>query len=328
MKLERVLHPEMVLGLRGHPLRQKYFEQELSKIVEKEGKPALFIDQFRLETAFQQELLFAYLYWKHRPEIYYPGRDFLAALTSVDRELPIELLPKQFFSYFAFPKQSLFDGEDYVSGAYIWISSEEQVPQRLIYSGCRPKDPYVLIVYFTEEVELPGDPVPAYRVGYFSRPLEAMTPSKLFQTIGDLTDDALTLPNESAKSPEKSGVVLQACLNLVLYIHSREPNVDHLRPSCELSKSGRIGLERKGQQFVEDARLSLKLLNWNYHRPMTYSVDSTWVETYPRWQRCGPENKECRLVWVRAHERYFKNHGLTSQVSREQEILASKDQKA
>jgi hypothetical protein len=90
-----------------------------------------------------------------------------------------------------------------------------------------------------------------------------------------------------------------------MYYNSFEPDVKRVISNSKLSNKQVIKLKHK--TGVENQCLvDVTFLNWNYAKQRNYSKDSTWINSFPRWQPCGPKLSQVKLIWVKEHERTFK----------------------
>ena len=104
--------------------------------------------------------------------------------------------------------------------------------------------------------------------------------------------------------------VVRAVVNAVIYLHSRDPEILGLRPLHELSHKKRRAYRKTGQP-ENHCTVPLTLVNWDYHGRV-WLKDETSVQAHMRWQPCGPQRSEVRLVWVREHlRRYKQDSGLS-----------------
>lgn len=90
----------------------------------------------------------------------------------------------------------------------------------------------------------------------------------------------------------------------VIYINSGDPDLRHLKaPTPPTTKK-----EKKQRQFRKlNSRFDVVHVGFDFLKPKTFNVDEAEVRGHFRWQRCGKELKEVKLVWVTPHLRHFEN---------------------
>lgn len=96
--------------------------------------------------------------------------------------------------------------------------------------------------------------------------------------------------------------LVAAAVNTAVYVNSRDPEIEELKPLRMYSKQA---LSSLGQARRENlCTLPVKLVNWSYYRH--FNVDSTSVSAHLRWQPCGPGRRDVKLVWVKEHTRNYR----------------------
>jgi hypothetical protein len=102
------------------------------------------------------------------------------------------------------------------------------------------------------------------------------------------------------------------CLALI-YLCSGEPDVEQ-----KLFQLGNYNSRRARdadvQRNIDTPKLKTFLVSYNWMKPKEFHVDETWVKGHFRWQPCGKEWKEVKLIWIDAHKREFRSE-TTSQKS-------------
>jgi hypothetical protein len=314
MRLKKVLQPEVVLGLRDWDVSvpnlhsSAMYQEMIQDMRPITGGGWFFPDWIRekvktdplaalvFNAAKRTDLCLSKKFELERPPIFHSPREFLQALMKIDKDIPIEALPDRFFAYFSFAEDTVWDGEDFVQGMYVFIGSPTETlvhPDNTEWHGKKA----LWGSYYTQ----PSEKRPGVEVAYVLMPLN---PGKVADNI---TFKEAPSPNTHSTKPD----VWRLGLNLALYVNSvgcelvNAPPVEGMRPSVRKERAARGEIENH-------CKLPVKVVSWNYHRRF-YSKDATWVETFPRWQRCGPELSQVKLVWVQPHERRFKNPSPSNQ---------------
>ena len=135
-------------------------------------------------------------------------------------------------------------------------------------------------------------------------------------SIAKSKDDAYTRAMDSMISKEAQAAVLKgfeddidiasAIVNACIYFHSMNPDVSHLEPEKDKKRRNTLAIKRGIPHEEISSYYPVTLLNWNYGRGREYTVDSTWVDSYLRWQRCGPGFTQVKLIMVSEHERHYR----------------------
>ncbi|MGZ3747126.1 MAG: hypothetical protein ACXWRE_07155, partial [Pseudobdellovibrionaceae bacterium] len=226
------------------------------------------------------------------------GKDFISALQQISSEIPIDLFPKKFFAYIAFPENTVHDhDEDEIVGCYVFFGNAKDLHMEPKYWGQQ-----AVGMSYVVKTNKPSD-FPLN--GFFC---DTITDSNDVQNlIQDLTPfktqaDGTILWNEG----EVHSDVWRLIFNIVLYIHSPENDIFPLKTRSELNNAD-FQSQSKSSGVENLCTIPVTLVSWNFHRPHVFNKDSTWVRPYLRWQRCGPEFSEVKLIWVREHERTFQN---------------------
>jgi len=87
---------------------------------------------------------------------------------------------------------------------------------------------------------------------------------------------------------------------VLLYINSGDPDLRELQPQRE-----RRGLRAFKRANHNACKLPITLVGFNYKKPTLYSKSETLVSTHTRWQPCGKNREQIKLVWVREHVRQY-----------------------
>lgn len=312
MRFKRILHPEVVLGRRGSEeatsiyklVRDVVTYDEKVKAWAVVGLPLqnmvneVMMDHFTLVRKFQMDP-------EHR--VFHIGKDFAEALMRFDREIPVEYLPEHFLGFISFPRETIYDEKDEVFGAYVYVGPRQGSSLKPSCEADRKTK--VFWVSLVESMHEDGSTGAVQRLAVDCVPGKVSEWFRNAGSCGDyygMTQDAEVSKEYSEDALRKREVIFRLLMNTVLYIHSLDAELLKVRAESSLSRSQRIALERRGEGEFTDCTLPITLVNHNYHEKKEFSVDSTWVTTHPRWQPCGPKLSQVKLVWVRGHERVYR----------------------
>jgi hypothetical protein len=270
---------------------------------------------FFLTWKFKHEFL--KLPKKSKPKIYHIPKDFTQALMKVDREIPVDLLPERFFGYFSFAEGAIFDDSDEVQGAYVFIGPAEE---STLKPGAVESEKVIWISYVCKDKikreqgykamlgpDRNGVPRLFNFMGISKLLIELKNEkfSKLanqYKTI-DFIDGANVQMSE--KEVEARNTVFRTLINLVLFVNSIDPDLIEAPTTNHLSNK-QLKERRDAGKPINECSVPVTLVSWNYHKPVQYHVDSTFIETFLRWQRCGTRNSQVKLIWVTPHLRRYK----------------------
>lgn len=272
MRFNKVLHPEMLLG------KKKVKSSEMREFLQKISKLTGNEDVCKKEHEFSRHLLILRSYQLKNDGIYYIPSNFLDALLTVDKNIPIKLLPDRFHAYFVFPDNKIAIDGRFFEGAYFYISQE--------IDGSKA----IIITFISNE--------------YMAQTTLALRDNLTFW------DNMLLDVNAYGKDPRTDEkrkdlfCTIKLLVNSVIYIHSKDPEIDLLKPIVKMTPHERRVYQIK--DLLNETSLPIKLLNWSFHG-RTFNVDSTTVMGHFRWQPCGMGRQEVKLIWIDEHERKYNN---------------------
>lgn len=251
--------------------------------------------------------MLSHLYKENRGKAYYVNKEFAQALSSIDKGIPIQLIPTPFSFYLQLPERLYTVNEFNVEGMLVSIGSAEyldiegpDIARDAICIG-------ITSVIYNYSEHLPGECSPVAH-------LTINSPIKSGQTIADmllqlenrihtLTD--LPIGGKSSDIYKQHLPLVLTALNTAVYIHSADPDIQKLAPLCEYSHKKRAQI-KKGQPIPNELTVPVTLLNWNFHSKQVYSVDETIVSSHLRWQPCGPHRSQVKLILVEEHIRHYR----------------------
>ena len=250
------------------------------------------------DEVFSAHLCLCLKYIQLKAQAYHCGRDFLLAIHRIDREIPIEILPEEFCAYFSFPQRTVYDEEDEIQGAYIYVGPDYRTPLRR--ELCTPNSKQIWISYVTTS---------GSRFGHGLFPITDESISQMIQRLPEKNirineDGELYKTFEAAIKPQRNDVY-RLVINLAIYIHSTNPDAILTPPARKMKPAQRKQVQKSGSP-INQCTIPVTFVSYNYKSPKRFHIDSTWVETFLRWQRCGPNYAQVRLIWVKPHERKFK----------------------
>ena len=292
MRLSKVLHPEIVLGRRGPDWIKDYYKKTVKEIdfLQEGGAsvPHIFAEigegEIRGLTLMRKWMITG-------TKVYHVSSDFLSALAGIERGVSLDYLPDRFCGYLSFAEKTIYDDEDEIEGAYCFIGPARETS---------------LQDHSFERVFWCAYVVKGYRsIGTIC--LDLKQGELLEDLINRFEDDSLKQFKFATppKNLRKRALVHNAVLNVVMYLHSQEPKVQRIPATQEISNKKASELEAS-TGLRNDCTLPVTFVNWNYAKQRIYTKESTWVDTFPRWQPCGPNLSQVKLIWVQPHERRYK----------------------
>jgi hypothetical protein len=290
VRFNKLLHCEIVLDKRGPEHMRQVYKNALSQIsfipgVGFRGTPAI---RSLPDHNVMDQLFILKKYVLERPPIYHVGRDFLQAMSGISNEIPVELLPKRFFAYLSFADHAIRDEEDWVEGAYVFIGSG-------LEAALRPQEhnDYVLWIHYTTKSQS------------LVRLCVELKHGRIDDLVAAAIKDDFTLGGAIPTDPKDTEArlpVWRAVINLVMYINSVDPDLVLTPPASTLKPAA-----KKAASVQNQCTLPITLVSWNYHAPHYHNVDKSFVNTFQRWQRVGPQLSQVKLIWVTEHARRYKN---------------------
>lgn len=314
MRFDRVLHPEIVAGLRGPADLRKYFKDYHRQIKFVGTKPPFDVqsDSLELEKMHPSDLkilIFSKYFKMTGAPIYALSKDFTHALSKLSRNIPVDILPKRFFCYLSFPDGSLLHSGMSVSGAYVWLSRKDEMPFGTIEIKDLTPDSYYLVVALIAESQ--------EDFSTLSTRIDARNIDEIYENIpllGNNEGKEIQTDNSDKLDLENRRKMFRVIINSILYISSQDPEIEKLRPIREYTHSQRSKL-RKNNSKLNLCELPVRLLNWSYHGRI-YTTDSSFVDTHLRWQRCGEKLSKVKLIWVKEHERHYETNTSLNPIAR------------
>jgi len=234
---------------------------------------------------------------------YYINKDFLLALSEIDREIPLEYLPKRFLGYFGFPDKAIQDDTGYVTGAYVYVGDARETILKDDLYGKQ----VLWVVYLNEDEsgQFSHTHITEFRLELDSK--------KISEITSDLpSSDFFVRPGIVSVQPtqaaiRKRDVVIRALLNAILYLNSEDTEIKRAvglsNPNLSHSKTRELRKTQESEGLLNYCALPVTFLNYHYARK--YSVDSTTVSGHFRWQRCGAGYSKVKLIWIDEHVRNY-----------------------
>lgn len=316
MRIQRVIHPEIVIDKRGDRDVRAAYKKFIEGIgyVEGEGYYAKNPLWQALDPNLKEHFLFCWKFKQERPPVYYVPKDFAEAISRVDRDIPVDLLPKRFFGYFAFAEGSVFDESEEIQGAYVYVGPPEETSIKL---GLLETASTCLWVSYCCKARGAQDPahfftgLPPLDIPAVGRLLIELKPEKVAEMLKDLEVKDYLLGQTLNLDPKSArNVVYRTLINLVLYVHSVDADLIKTPTHNHLSNRERSQRVQSGKP-INECTVPLTLVSWNYQKPILYQVDSAVVNTHMRFQRCGPGLTQVKLIWVKEHVRHFQKDSIT-----------------
>ena len=321
MRLSKILHPEIVLKTRGNRhLVDAYKHLLVGMSHDGHGFSSKHPQWGLIDPNMQEHLTLCYKFREEnalpkdqKPGIYYMPSDFSDALSKLDREIPVDLLPERWFGYIAFADGAVFDEQEEVQGAYVFLGRAEETALSPEHYG----DRVIWMVYVCKDTigekrgpvgfmeTSMGPQLNLLSISRFTSPLKQVKVSDLAKELPTLD---FSVSGQHVQKHAERVDVFRLLLNAALYINSVDadlvpaPMVGHLSNRQKKERAAAGG-------HVNECTVPVTLVSWNYRKPIQRQIDLTWVETHPRWQRVGPNLSQVKLIWVAAHERHYNDKG-------------------
>jgi len=108
---------------------------------------------------------------------------------------------------------------------------------------------------------------------------------------------------ESKKLSDDGMEVIKYITNIVLYLNSGDPDLREIKkPKLpKITKNpGKFGKKNRHKPLLDIIEVG-----FNYMKGINYNVSSTMVRGHFRWQPCGANREQIKLIWIVEHERSF-----------------------
>lgn len=303
MKFTELIHPEIVLGLRGEKSIIDFYREFSKNLFISEGKiflesnPGDSYEKLLLsDEIFRKHYLLTQHFKKHNSKVYYINKDLIDALSSIDKEIPLDILPTEFSGYILFEKDCVFDEEGPIEGGYVSITKGKN-------SGILDK--------YKESTVFWTSYIPDRFIKKFfgiSALLCELKPERLSGILSETPSRDVRL-FETIPTPEqineKRNKIWRILLNTVILLHSKDPKIDRCLPAANLGLSKK---ELKRRRIdLNLTKIPIYEVERDFLSQRSFSCEKTFVRAHFRWQRVGKELREIKLVLVSEHERKFKS---------------------
>lgn len=292
-QLSKVIHPEILLDLRGE-LEYRTALKATMGMARYEEDMGCWAVHSRLSDLFQRDrnmsaMIFTMKRFLEAKEkkVYYVPKDFAIALSRIDKAIPASILKQGFVAYFELGSGAFSD----VQGGYVYIDTALRMGMA-DRGGKRSTTNELCIIALT--VDENGD---------------------MARYSGDLRDD-FSLKEKLDSSINTPGVwdagpinsaALQCLINAAIYVHSSDPDIANLIPRREMNSPQRE--ESRNRYNIENmCMLPMVVLNRSFALGRQYSSDTSVVSSHFRWQRHGPGNSLVKLITIEEFVRRNPGH--------------------
>lgn len=291
-----IIHPEYYMGDRGLASARFLINQFIKN--EDNLIPQEIISEFNLKSEIAQKCaIYQRDLWcniKKTKKIYAVSKDFFSALSKVRSKIPSSLLPERFVGYVAFPMQEDFYYKDLKIGGF--------------YIDFKKSDFTFLVLAHSQR---------DYGISMFGN----LASVKLADKDGSL------YVHENIKSESVWHYnMVYAALNIMVYIHSSEPDISWLAPKSSMSKKLRKEHINRGNHTSDNITVPIRLVSWNWMKEPTYRQDEWSRKMHLRWQRYGPNNSKAKLIWIKETTVKRKLKG-SDRFTKDEENTGSSNQK-
>lgn len=261
------MYPEFLVGLKGDAAFSKQIRTFLYTHFD------ISVDTFKISEFLSRQppldvfhLLLQRLWLDSDRKIYKVAENFAHELAKIKRGVPLSKLPKLFTGYLLLPKHMTAPIIGEVEGAFVNIARHKL------------KD-YIAITYISAE-----DRTQSYT-------------SKINLTEKEYEEWSNGTDNDDLDT---------FIVNTVLYINSAFPDLqEQLGVISSAPTDKAIKLARKTFKYQQNL-LPVINVGYRFEQERLYNVSDTWRRCHLRWQPCGVNRSEVKLVWVKGHPVKFK----------------------
>ena len=264
---------------------------------------------------------------KEKIELYQTSKPFFKALSNLKRGIPLNKINTQKIWYFIFPegfqlltKEGIKEYGQLV-GCYVFFEKgheafAEENPgysMNLIFDGgFAPKledNEYLTCIIkkflLREENGL-------IKFDKTTREYMSEGMDEQFQKLG-LADVNYSVDLNKYFDHDSIETLNTFLLNAHLYSESEDAVIDALKPAPRKSPKGPFKNKYFKYKGENQFPLPVKRLYWDY-KGKEYSKESTTVDTHLRWQPCGPQKSQVKLIWVKEHTRSYKKAAKSAKI--------------
>ena len=209
------------------------------------------------------------------------GKDFMKVMSSIRKHVPVGQICKKYHSIYIHTPDFIIGDQGY-NGAYVLPFVGDEYTRKWVMMFLTPNDEYsIMRTAFQCSATKDG------LIDFFK-----------FEEKGSLFAN-----HEAQQMSEATRAALAGILNCAIYANSQDPDIELMRPLKTYSKKD---LETMPSLKKENlCTLPVRLLNWEYHTGRQYSIGEGSVTGHWRWQPCGPEKKDVKLIWIDEHVRHY-----------------------
>jgi hypothetical protein len=106
---------------------------------------------------------------------------------------------------------------------------------------------------------------------------------------------------------EQVRAIASYALKAYCYVLSGDPDLRTIKPPVPPETRKEKKLRHWFREHANESLLPLTIVGYDFLKERRYSVESTWVDEYLAWRRCGPGKTQARLVVVSGHHRHYEN---------------------
>lgn len=280
-----VLHPELYMGTRGDKSPRMIVKALMTGTHDLEFD-AYIREAYEMAGVHEDDLEYqSKLLWpqiKQSKKIYAIGKHFFAAISSVQNDLPVEILPDAFSAYIACPHQeelihhdTMLKTDDPIVGFYVSFLMESESTARIsIHTHIADRSP-------SNKTTLDAAPVSGSVIW-----------SKLNINNGKVLIDVTVLNHAVSER------LVYTALNLIAYINSSQPDISWMKPKPGTSTKERKEARARGHVFSNDLTVPVRLVSWGWQKPKQYTTQEWKRKMHLRWQRFGPNLSQVKLIWI------------------------------
>lgn len=103
------------------------------------------------------------------------------------------------------------------------------------------------------------------------------------------------------KALDQLNALLSYCAKCLIYIHSAKPDIKS-ETGARTTKKNPVKIKKF---YKNNCPFDLVNVGYSYHG-LTYHVDQTQVQGHFRWQPCGTNREQIKLIWIDEHIRHYK----------------------
>lgn len=245
-------------------------------------------------------MTFTYAYKENKAHIYSVGKEFFNLVAGLKRNIPFKYIGDESRPIYIKTPPLTIQGTIY-NGAYVFTNMVQDIGYAIVI--ITPRKNYTVMGC---RAVLITNPSGVCNLGEIYKSKDSET---------NIFSDMLLTPKDSIESQaiwekerQSFNHWLTGVVNTAVYVNSQDPEIDQLKPLRNYTRKQQVNLGNIKASNL--CTLLINLVNWEYYTGRQYTCGEVGVASHMRWQPCGKERSEVKLIWVKEHTRNYNKSEL------------------